>query len=511
MVEGMDTVVATVTGYHGTQRSQVVRLITLAGANYVGKMSKSTTHLICWKFRGEKYELAKKFGTKVVNHRWFEDCIKEGKRIPERSFERVSGQDAGFIMSDLSLVLQQVHSLKENKSLLKKRSMPDFLTDVIDLDSDEIENDDGFLLDKDLFPVPRTITTERPRSKRKLVKETSRGNWQAKADDIRSNDDADAHTTDMFQSEQSDRLLNRSNEQRNPDMSTRVDLAESSHRHRRLVKKNPESGTTRLATDDTKLQNKIPLDSNDVPTASNLSNNSNGLREAIGVSISSGHVTSSANGTSNHGINHINDIDPPRDAGVQCNNLPEADGRNVHENSPNCQILEVQHENKDPHEHFTRLQTSAELSCVICLADFCSTRGVLPCGHRFCFSCIQNWADYRASNRKETTCPLCKASFASITRIDGAASLDQQIYSQTVPCPQSSQDIFFVPEVAAIRSNTQIPVSSACCYCQSPYPVELLRHCQICQISCVHSYCLDPPLFPWTCSSCRDRRLFYQY
>ena len=63
--------------------------------------------------------------------------------------------------------------------------------------------------------------------------------------------------------------------------------------------------------------------------------------------------------------------------------------------------------------------TSAKLSiteCVICLDDICKApfTGRLPkCNHIFCFACIQNWSKH------ETTCPLCKLEFTSISKMVG--------------------------------------------------------------------------------------------
>ncbi|KAL3844548.1 hypothetical protein ACJIZ3_001951 [Penstemon smallii] len=428
----MESVVATVSGYNGTERFNLIKLISSTGASYVGNMNQFTTHLVCWKFEGKKYELAKRFNIKIVNHRWIEECIKKGRRVSEEPYTFQSGEEMGPLLLDIQLAINQTTVQSKAKKKLKEP--------VIDIDSEDMDDaarTETIFLDEleepSTFQPARSrrlkkrnhISPERQRKGRKLAKKHTRVEDKV----LTSNVEQEHHEVNVL-----------------PKNNRRETLPNSPDVER------PQSTSNRHASD--------------------------GQYE-------------------NDALNDVVEIEDVND---------EYKSKCVHGASSSSKNAEKNYE-ADDNNQCNRPSTATELSCVICWTDFCSTRGVLPCGHRFCFACIQNWADRNASERKPSTCPLCKASFICITKVDDAVSSDQKIYSQTIPYDTSKMDLYILQdEACALPAN---PSAQVCFRCSSREPEDLLVRCHLCQIRCVHSYCLDPPLLPWTCVQCKDLQMLY--
>ncbi|GAB2254432.1 hypothetical protein Droror1_Dr00022241 [Drosera rotundifolia] len=89
-IPGAKDFVMCLTGYQRNDRDDIMTLVSLIGAHFSKPLvANKVTHLICYKFEGEKYELAERLKRiKLVNHRWLEDCLKEWKMLPEENFNK---------------------------------------------------------------------------------------------------------------------------------------------------------------------------------------------------------------------------------------------------------------------------------------------------------------------------------------------------------------------------------------------------------------------------------------
>ncbi|EXB59333.1 BRCT domain-containing protein [Morus notabilis] len=75
-IPGAKGLIMCLTGYQRQDRDDIMTMVGLMGAQFSKPLvATKVTHLICYKFEGEKYDLAKKLPkVKLVNHRWLEDC-----------------------------------------------------------------------------------------------------------------------------------------------------------------------------------------------------------------------------------------------------------------------------------------------------------------------------------------------------------------------------------------------------------------------------------------------------
>ncbi|XP_011099301.1 uncharacterized protein LOC105177754 isoform X1 [Sesamum indicum] len=489
-LKGMESILATVSGYHGAERFNLIRLISRTGASYVGSMNQSVTHLVCWKFEGRKYELAKKLKIKIVNHRWIEECVKKGKRVSEEPYTSQSGEETGPLCLDVRLGI--------NPTSARSRALKNTKEPVIDIECEGIYDrawTELLLFDEDPFPQQRQNGRRSNRSARKAIERSLRKDCPSSS---RYCLETPSGPTVMELEEASTSLPAYSCRQRKRNSIS----PESQGKGRRLVKK-------RISMDDWLLTSNVEEYKEDNVLPEN--NFSRILSDSSDVERDQG--------LPNGRISDARCFLSGQDDGDGCDGLEEnedvnAGNLNPHIHVAQSSLLETSDELKvAANEDFidvdpgSRLPASSEFSCVICWTDFSSTRGVLPCGHRFCFSCIQNWADHMASRKKTSTCPLCKASFICITKVEDAVSSDQKIYSQSIPHDHSKTDLYILPdETCGPPSN---PSAIVCCRCFSREPEDLLIRCNFCQTRCVHSYCLDPLLLPWICVHCKDLQMLY--
>ncbi|GJN03469.1 hypothetical protein PR202_ga20920 [Eleusine coracana subsp. coracana] len=469
-IEGMESVVATVSGYHGEDRHRLIKLINATGASYVGSMSNCITHLVCWRFEGKKYEISrKKVHALIVSHRWFQNCLREGRRLPEDPYLMESGEEAGPVPE-----IPVPPCTRANKNAVMEDRI------LKDLPDDFCSTPARYTIKVDDSGSDSENETWTDSS---LLKETRRGLHES------------SHTMPWRTSKEKTDLSGFLHNEGPSRMGERNDFTENCENDSLFDRFDELQASDNPSIEARRKDTKI--------SASSSPLRQRNLENLFELGETSREETRIRKGQQYVVLSESSRSQPPCDLSRQepafCTQ-ENVDIRADHEAG----------EGKKPMEKPSNPERQAELSCVICWTDFSSTRGILPCGHRFCYSCIQGWADCLASRGKVSTCPLCKASFAWISMMDEAGTSDQKIYSQSIPSATFSDIFMFGNE--GYDFPRSMAWQGACYQCHCREPEELLQSCHVCKSQWVHTYCLDPPLLPWTCVHCRDLRMqYYRY
>ncbi|XP_020204420.1 uncharacterized protein LOC109789797 isoform X2 [Cajanus cajan] len=423
---------------------------------------------VCWKFEGKKYDIARKFRILIVNHQWIEDCIKEGRRVPEDSYTLQSGHEVGPLLLEVPLIVR-------SSSLTKNKLVSDKLHDIGSGRQNTNFNSGAsgtyVLEDSCLMKKHEESSSYSSRLSRKGKRDICNG---------------EGASTVAGPSRKGKRLARNLVDEVVLEPSI-LDLSPDDRFFRMDRLQTDAAATSSLSGG---VNNNIILENGEGPDAglSNQSRTIDGGSDNI------------------EQIREPNHISTPRNS-----NLFVEDPLPMTRTSIDlCSSDDEKFTDGDQIDNVAGLPTSTELSCVICFTDFSSTRGILPCGHRFCFPCIQSWVDHRTKMGKTSTCPLCKARFVMIKKVEHAATADQKVYSQTIPCDNSTSDIF-IPMDQELQVNMfEFSQVGACVVCRGREPEDLLESCDVCRFRKIHSYCMDPPLRPWTCTPCKELRNVYR-
>ncbi|XP_071887615.1 uncharacterized protein [Anas platyrhynchos] len=102
------------------------------------------------------------------------------------------------------------------------------------------------------------------------------------------------------------------------------------------------------------------------------------------------------------------------------------------------------------------MATELDARCPICLDSRVNPSYVLPCLHRFCFACIQRWAESKPE------CPLCKRRVSSIVHsVRADNSFKELVIPPPAEAPLSAQQADAAPAQPAARPEAAGPVPTA--------------------------------------------------
>ncbi|XP_010542844.1 PREDICTED: BRCT domain-containing protein At4g02110-like isoform X2 [Tarenaya hassleriana] len=120
-IPGAKSLIVCLTGYQRQDRDDIMAMVALMGGQFSKPLvANKVTHLVCYKFEGEKYELAKRMKKiKLVNHQWLEDCLKEWKLLPEADYEM-----SGFELEMMEATAKDSEDEAEDVSLKRANKSP---------------------------------------------------------------------------------------------------------------------------------------------------------------------------------------------------------------------------------------------------------------------------------------------------------------------------------------------------------------------------------------------------